>query len=311
MKKYIILVFVFSVVANNLLAQCCSAGNPFFYGEISSLSKNNLQFVMGYKYSTSHEYYEGNKSINIDFIDKAYFNYITLQSIYGVTQRLTIQADLGYFINKTETYLKEDWSPSKGYGLGDATIYLKYLAYNNFKKQLKIIPSIGITIPIGVFDQEVDHVKLPITVQPSSGSFKYQASLYINKGTSNGRFNFALFGMFEYAQLIDSKNFYYKYGNQVLFSFLTSCKLGNSLSVAIELRNENRGKSLRNNDQIVESSGFNIVYAIPHISYSFSKNWYLAINTDLPVYKYYNGIQMSNTYSVSMRLSYKINLSKK
>ncbi|NQU32329.1 MAG: hypothetical protein HQ521_03765 [Bacteroidetes bacterium] len=106
-------------------------------------------------------------------------------------------------------------------------------------------------------------------------------------------------------------HFYYKYGNQLLFSFLTSYKLGNSFSIAIELRNENRGKSLRNNDQIVESSGFNIVYAIPHISYSFSKNWYLAINTDLPVYKYYNGIQMSNTFSVSMRLSYKINLSKK
>ena len=308
MKNFIVLIIVLLTFANNISAQCCSAGNPFFYGEISSVSKNSLQFVMGYKYSTSNSYYKGNKPIDIEFIDKAYFNYLTLQTYYGISQRLTIQADLGYFINKTETYLKDDWNSSKGYGLGDATISLKYLALNNIKKHIQVIPAIGITLPIGVFDQELNNVKLPITVQPSSGSFKYQASIYVSKGTNNGKFNFTAFGMFEYAQLIDSKNFYYKYGNQLLLSFLTSYKIGDKLSFALELRNENRGKSLRNDDQIVESSGFNIVYMIPHISYSFSKNWYLAINSDIPIYKYYNGIQMSNTFSVSMRLSYKINL---
>ena len=311
MKRYLILVIIFLSFCFKVNAQCCSAGNPFFYGEISSLSKKNLQFVAGYKFSTSHIYYEGSKPIDIDFVDNAYFNYLTLQSIYGITQRLTVQADLGYFINKTETYLKDDWNTSNGYGLGDATLIFKYLAYNNFKEHIQIIPSIGITLPIGVFDQEVDHVKLPITVQPSSGSFKYQASIYINKGSNNGKFNYAIFGMYEYAKLIDSKNFYYKYGNQLLLSFLTSYKIGSKLSFALELRSENRAKSLRNDDQIVESSGFNIVYIIPHISYSFANNWYLAVNSDIPVYKYYNGIQLSNTYSVSLRLSHKINLGKK
>lgn len=311
MKNYIIFIVVFLSFSYQVNAQCCSAGNPFFYGEISSLNKNNLQFVMGYKYSTSHQYYSGDKPIEIDFVDKAYFNYLTIQTIYGITERLTVQADLGYFINKTENYSKADWNTNNGYGLGDATLYVKYLIYSNFKKHLKITPSIGVTFPIGVFDQELDHVKLPITVQPSSGSYKYQASLYINKGTDNGKFNFAMFGMYEYAQLIDSKNFYYKYGNQYLISFLTSYKVGRKLSFALELRSENRAKSLRNDDQIVESSGFNIVYIIPHISYSFANNWYLAVNSDVPIYKYYNGIQLSNTYSVSLRLSYKLNLGKK
>ncbi len=311
MNKYLYIILVLSLFTTKSYSQCCSAGNPFFYGEISSLSKNNLQFVAGYKYSTSHVYYKGSKPIDIDFVDKAYFNYLTLQTIYGITERLTVQADLGYFLNKTETYLKDDWKTSNGYGLGDATIYLKYLAYSNFKKHIQIIPSLAVTLPIGEFDQEIDHVKLPITVQPSSGSFKYMASVYINKGIGSGKFNMSFFGMFEYAQLINSKNFYYKYGNQLMFSFLTSYKLGNNLSVAIELRNENRAKSLRNDDQIVESSGYNLVYFIPHISYSFGSNWYLALNSDLPLYKYYNGIQLSNTFSIALRLSYKINLKKK
>lgn len=310
MKKYLLIIVVLASFSYQINAQCCSAGNPFFYGETSNLNRNNLQFILGYKYSTSHQYYEGSNPIDIDFVDKAYFNYLTLQTIYGITERLTVQADLGYFINKSENYLKDDWNASKGYGIGDATVYVKYLVYSNYKRHLKITPSIGVTLPIGVFDQELDHVKLPITVQPSSGSFKYQASIFVNKGTNSGKFNFALFGMYEYAQLIDSKNFYYKYGDQFLLSFLTSYKVGKKLSFALEVRSENRAKSSREDDQIVESSGFNIIYLIPHISYQFTDNWYLAINSDIPAYKYYNGIQLSNAYSVSLRLSYKLNLGK-
>jgi hypothetical protein len=117
--------------------------------------------------------------------------------------------------------------------------------------------------------------------------------------------------MYEYAQLINSENFYYKYGNQYLFSFLTSYKIGSKFSVALEARSENRLRALRNDDQVVESSGFNIVYLVPHLSWAFYNNWYLALNADLPIYKYYNGIQLSNTYSVSVRLSYMINFGKK
>lgn len=310
MKKILFFLLINLLLLVEMNAQCCSAGNPFFYGELSSLSKKSLQFIIGYKYSTSSQYYSGSKPIDIDFVDKAYFNFLTLQSIYGITERLTVQADLGYFLNKTETYLKEDWNTSNGYGLGDASVTFKYLVYNSFKKHFQIIPSLGITFPIGVFDQEADHVKLPITVQPSSGSYKYQAGLYMNKRTNNGKFSFALFGMYEYAQLIDSKNFYYKYGDQFLVSFIGSYKVSRKIAIGGEFRNENRAKSLRNDGQIVESSGFNLIYFIPHLSYSFARNWYLAINSDLPLYKYYNGIQLSNTFSISARISYTLNFGK-
>jgi hypothetical protein len=298
-------ILIFNVSAAS--AQCCSAGNPFFYGELSSLSKNKLQFVVGYKYSTSHQYYTKDSPLDIDFVDKAYFNFLTIQTIYGLSERFTIQADLGYFINKSETYIKDDWDNLTGNGLGDANVSIKYVAYSNYKRKIKLIPSLGVTLPIGVFDQEIDNVKLPITVQPSSGSFKYQLGFYATKGSVNNKFNYTIYSMFEYAQLIDSKNFYYKYGNQFLLSVLTSYKVSGNFSVALEARSENRGKSLRNNDQTVESSGYNIVYLVPHLSWSINKSIYLAVNTDLPIYKYYNGIQLSNTYSVSARISYSIN----
>lgn len=302
-----LLVFVLLVfIAGKVNAQCCSAGNPFFYGELSSLSKNNLQFIAGYKYSTSHQYFQGNKPIEIDFVDEAYFNYLTFQAIYGLSKRVTIQADLGYFINKTETYLKNDWAKSNGHGLGDAHLSIKYLAINKWKKKLQVIPSFGIILPIGVFDQEADHVKLPITVQPSSGSFKYQLGLLMTKTSSNSKFRTTFFGLFEYAQLINSANFYYKYGNQYLVSIMGSYQISKNFSAAFEARSENRGRSMRENDQKVESSGYNTIYLVPHASWAFYDNWSLAVNTDIPVYKYYNGIQLSNALSVSIRVSYKL-----
>lgn len=303
--------FALSIVSPDANAQCCSAGNPFFYGELSTMNKKNLQVVSGYKYSTSNKYFSEDHPVDIEFVDKAYFNYFTLQFIYGLTERATIQADLGYFLNKSETYTNNDWKTSNGYGLGDATLIFKYLAYQNWKKHFKVIPAFGVTLPIGVFDQESDHVKLPITVQPSSGSYKYQLSLYLSKGTDKRKINYSFFGMYEYAQLIHSKNFYYKYGNQFLLSVLTSYNISSVFSIALEARGENKARSLRNDDQTVESSGYKIVYLIPHISWAFLPDWYLAVNSDFPVYKYYNGIQLSNAFSASIRLSYNIRFGKK
>ncbi len=184
------------------------------------------------------------------------------------------------------------------------------MVYKNFEKQFSIVPSIGVKFPIGVFDQEVDHVKLPITVQPSSGSFKYLINLYLNKGTKNHKWNFGFYSSTEFAQLINSENFYYKYGNSYLFSIISSYTLSPKITLGLEIRNENRGKSSRENNQIVESSGYNIVYVIPHLNYNFSKKWFVSVNSDIPVYRFYNGIQLANKLAVSIRLSYRISFVK-
>jgi hypothetical protein len=291
-------------------AQCCSAGNPFFYSEQANLGYKELQMAVGYKYSASDTYYKGSEKIDINDIEKAWFNYLNLQLVYGLTQRLSIQTDLGYFINKSEEYFKEDWATKTGYGLGDATLTLKYLAFKSFTHKYSIIPSLGMKFPIGVFDQEVDNVKLPITIQPSSGSFRYLLNLFVNKSFKNPKLNLGFYGSFEYAQLIDSENFYYKYGNVYLFSVIGSYKVFDKINLGLEIRNENRAKAGRENEQVVESSGYSLVYTILHLSYSISHNWLLSVNSELPVNKYYNGIQLGNKFAVAASLSYKISFSK-
>jgi hypothetical protein len=162
-----------------------------------------------------------------------------------------------------------------------------------------------VKFPIGVFDQEVENVQLPIAVQPSSGSYKYNGNVFISKGIGR-KMALAAFLSYEYSQLIKSENFYYKYGDQWISALYFNYRIIKNFSTDLQLRNEYRAKSRRENDETVESSGYDVIYFTPQLTYAFKYNWYLSAYSDIPVYKYYNDIQMSFGYAISLRLTKKI-----
>ena len=98
--------------------------------------------------------------------------------------------------------------------------------------------------------------------------------------------------------------------NIYLFSIIGSYKILNKVNLGLELRNENRTRAERENDQVVSSSGYNLVYTIPHVSCTITKHWSISANAELPFYRHYNGIQLGNKFAVSARLSYQINFSR-
>ena len=111
---------------------------------------------------------------------------------------------------------------------------------------------------------------------------------------------------FIHPQLIESENFYYKYGQQWIGAIYFNYKIIKNLSLDIQIRNEYRAKATRENSEIVVSSGYNVTYFTPQLTYAFKYNWYLSAFGDIPIYKYYNGIQMSLGYALSLRLTKKI-----
>jgi hypothetical protein len=306
--KLILPVIFFVFISKISPGQCCSAGNPFFYNEQSTIEEKAMQLGLGYKYGEMDTYYMGKEPIEINDIEQSWYNYMNFAALYGLNHRLSLQADLGYFLNKNESYYREDWEKKSGYGLGDLGITLKYLAYKNHIKKISIFPSIGVKFPVGVFDQEIDNVKLPISLQPSSGSYKYLLSLFLNKGFKNPKINLGFYGSYEYAQWIHSSNFNYKYGNLSMLSLIFSYQLHQNLTLGLEARNENRSRAERDNELVIQSTGYSIVYGIPHLSYSFSKDWALSMNAEVPVFRYYNGIQLGNKVAFSVKVVRNINL---
>jgi hypothetical protein len=288
-----------------VLGQCCASGNPFISdAEQPALQSKVLTASLTYRYSHSEQFYRNDSPVNdLPFSQTAEVNYSELQLAYGITNWVTVMADIGYFFNKTLHTAGQD--PMCGYGIGDAALYLKFNLYSNARRRLNISPSVGMKFPVGVFDQEVDNVKLPISVQPSSGSYKYLANVFISKGLAK-KITLAGFISYEYAQLIDSENFYYQYGQQWIGAVYFNYQLFKKLSLDLQVRNEYRAEAMRENNEMVESSGYNVLYITPQLTYAFKYNWYLSAFSDIPVYKYYNGIQMSFGYAISIRLTKKL-----
>jgi hypothetical protein len=298
--------FVFIVlICNDANAQCCSSGNPFISdAEQPALQSKVLTFSLTYRYSHSSQFYSEDSQFNdLPFDQTSYSNYSEFQIGYGVTDWMTVIADLGYFFNKIQATSGQD--PYRGYGLGDVGLYLKFNAFNNPKARFSVSPSIGVRFPIGVFDQEVDNVQLPIAVQPSSGSYKYTVNLFISKGLSK-KMALAAFIAYEYSQLINSDNFYYKYGDQWIGAVYFNYNIWKGLGLDLQIRNEYRAKSFRENNEIVDASGYDMIFFTPQLTYAFKHNWYLSAYSDIPLYKYYNSIQMSFGYAVSVRITKKI-----
>ena len=209
--------------------------------------------------------------------------------------------ELGYFINKTELYKPEDVTPSEGFGLGDAVLQTSYLLYKNFTKKWQISIGAGIKLPIGVFDQELNYVKLPITVQPSSGSFKYSANIfYLN--TKHDKIKYYSLGLIELAARIDSKNFKYQYGNIYSLAFGSNYQISKIISTNLMLRGELRTRSEREPDIIVESSGGKFIYLSPGINIKLAPLLHLNSSINIPVYKYYNGIQLANSFIINISI---------
>jgi hypothetical protein len=284
-------------------AQCCTSGNPFISdAEQPALQNRVLTASLTYRYSHSGPYYTGDSRFTaLPYTETASGNYTEFQAGYGITNWLTVLTELGYFFNKTlETPGIDSY---KGYGLGDAAVYLKFNAYSSSRLRISISPTLGVKLPVGEFDQEEENVQLPISVQPSSGGFRYLASVFISKGF--GKTAIAGFASYEYSQLINSDNFYYKYGDQWIGAAYFNYRPWKSLILDLQVRNEYRGKSSRENGEVVEASGYDVIFVTPQVTYAFKRNWYLSAYSDIPVYKYYQGIQMSFGYAIAARLTKK------
>jgi len=309
MKPYILFaLFIPVIFSTKVDAQCCGAGNPLNgFGDVSGIQRKMLQISPYYKYSYSDQYYQGSKKADVS-PDKMFYNFASIDLAYGLSNRMSIHGQIGYFINKTKLYNIEGWSDMTGFGLGDAEFNLRYSLIKNVIKKVEVTPSIGIKLPVGVFDQEVKDVKLPISLQPSSGSLKYNASVFMSKRFKKYSLSAKVFA--EYANRIQSENFDYKYGNLYVLSIYGSYNITRKLNTMVQVQYESRDNAKRENSQIVASSGGQVVYLIPQLSYIIMDDLAASVDAFVPLYRYMNGIQIANKFSLSLRITKSFNFNK-
>ena len=295
-----------------MYAQCLSAVNPAGgTSNLLSLEKHSLRFMLFYKYGYGNQYYNGYKLSDFDVISEAHYSYLGNIIGYGISDKLTTEAELGYFFNKTQEYNLEPHYTLSGNGLSSAVVSVKYQFYTNHIKRIYYSASSGILFPFSRNMQVVNGVVLPIELQTVSGAYGLVLQSFFVKENSERGIRYFMTNRLEcYFQ---GKQDYLP-GTAVFSSvFLSKHLMYNRLkgdwTIILQLRNETRAHD-KNEGQTKESSGGTLFFIVPQINYVLLEKWYLSAMVDVPVWQYYNGTQMGTRLGLTFSLSRAVKLEK-
>ena len=301
MKKFFILILFLCIITSNISAQCCSAGNPVGGdGFQDGLNRNQLRIYSLYRHSLSKDYFNENEKINVPELQRSYYDFVNLSFNYGINERMTIVSRLGYFINKKQELLINNQDIDiLARGFGDLSFNFRYSLIKKKIKASQLTLSVGTIIPIGNFNERMDGILIPLSIQPSSGSFKYNFGIFYGLNSKNKTFGFSTFAFSEFSSKINKDFLEYKYGNYFQLSISATYLFKRKLLFISNFKYEYRTNDIRENEQVVESSGGSVIYFSPQIQFEFFPTWIFAFNYQIPVFKYVNGYQLTNKNAFS------------
>jgi len=305
MRFIVILFVVVFCFSHKVDAQCfASPGNPVGgTANTGTLKKKSFRIISFYQYNYSDKYFEGDKLPKkyVPLYEKADYNYAGIMLGYGLTKKLTVEVEAGYFINKTIYYNKDrgfNIVSARGYGLSNTVVSVKYSIYKNDEKRFGWAASVGGKIPFSREPQAIDGADLPIDIQPSTGSFGVVVQSFLMKEFPFKAYRLFLINRFETNStgILD-----YKYGNIYTTALIVSKHLhfpwtkgDGSWTAIVQLKNKVAAKR-SHQGEIVPSSGSNVCFVSPQLNFTVNKKLNISFLYNHPVYQYYNGIQLANT----------------
>ena len=312
--KYFIILFILCFLSSTCaIGQCCTAGNPSGGdGSNDGLNKNELRIFTSNKYSLSKQYFYHDSKADIPYIEKSYYNYQNLSLTYGVLPRLSLHTEVGYFFDKAQLVnINNEKENISSHGLGDFAFNIRYIALKTVKPLSQLVFSGGIKVPIGVFNEEINGITIPISLQPSSGALKGNASVFYSRKRADKKIGWNSYALFEISNTINKGYLVYKYGNYFLFAFAGTYSINKNLNCLINTKFEWRGYDKRESDIEIVSSGSKVLYINPQLIYTLKQSWSMILMCDIPLHKYVNGYQLTNKFSTQIGIRKNFSFCKK
>jgi hypothetical protein len=306
---FFLLIFLFPAFTVN--AQCCSTGSPTGASiYMGVLGKNYFRLSTFYRHGYSTTYFEGDSPSSDNPLQSANYNFAGLSLGYGITRRLTVEVDFGYFLNKTQLYLNNkvfNAMKQTGFGLSNGGFNLKYGLFIKPVKQIELTAGVGFRYPFSTDPQMINNVQLNRDIQPSTNTFGVNGMLFFNIGFP--AITLRLFTINRYDYNFPDKA-EYKYGNILLNSVFVSKKIVNYFFGIVQFRNEYKTRDTYHGESEV-NTGYNIIYFSPQLSYSVIGKWNISVVCDLPLYKNYKGRQLTPSYAYAVSLTRDFNFGRK
>ncbi|MBU0489414.1 MAG: hypothetical protein KKA07_09285 [Bacteroidetes bacterium] len=258
-----------------------------------------------YRYSSSNKYMENDKLYNgtKGILSKAWYNYSGLLTGYGVTDKLTIEAEAGYYFNKTQKYNYQGIELT-GSGLSNAVVSIKPRIYFHPDKRIEFSLAAGANLPFSTKWQEKNGVTLPVDIQPSTGSYGVVLQSFLVKENSFRGIRF--FWVNRYEKYFENKQGYLfgpLYTGSLYFSkhFVFEKYKLKDWTTIIQLKSQNKASNFRNGTK-VNASGSVVFFLIPQLNASIADKWNVSVLADIPIYQKYKEIQLATSFSFAVSI---------
>lgn len=305
---FVLLAVACLCISSDSLAQCCSTGSPVGAStHVGLVNKHTIRAISFYRHSHSEFYFRGSKPSGdaADMADNARYDFAGITLEYGLSHRLTLQADAGYFMNKVVNFSNPSLTDHNGRGMSNGTFMVKYGLFVDPVRQVEITAGAGVKFPFTRQPAVAPNGSLlQLDARPSTNAFGITGSLLLSKEFGTLNLRTFLFNRFEYNGLNING---YQTGKLLTSSLFASKKIAPRFFGIVQLRNEIHGKDVQDGEEEV-NTGYHLMVFTPQISYVIAGLWNVSLLYDVPVYKNYQGKQLTMQYSFAVSLSRDIGL---
>jgi hypothetical protein len=302
---------------------CCSggSGSPIAGGASQGvMQERQMELAMNHQYLSTERFLVRDRD-TASLFDNLNSNYLYARIAYGVTQKLTMSIESGYFLNKTQ-YGLERKDTVRSSGIADLIIFPRYnlFARNTENTKTEITVGIGSKIPLGKYNDSTVvyrnpstnqkyYTTAPPTIQPTNGSNDFIFYGFLFRGYNEAKFRV-------FANMIYIKKGWnalgQKFGDYSSLGLFASKTILKKVVLTLQVRGENvtMMKYDKNVDMLALynidflSTGSRKVFIAPQISLSLGK-WIIYVMYESPLYQYVNGTQVGSQHQVTTGLSYR------
>lgn len=320
--RIILSLALIQLIDQSFAQSCCSGGTgcPLAGGTAQGVMQDRqAEIGMSYQYINSNTFLSGDKKVN-NFLDNYHSNYLYSRFAYGVSSKLSISLETGYYFNKTQIALNHKDTLSS-HGFGDLIIFPRYNLYlhNTATTRTEITIGIGFKIPVGRhLDSSVVYTSpngkdyytpLPPAVMPTTGSNDIIFYGFLYRGYPSHKFR--VFSSMLYVRK-GWNSIGQKFGDYASIGIFAGKTIFNKLGLTLQLKGEWIDKMdydhnidmLANYNLDVNSTGGKKFLVVPQIDYNFNSiSTYLL--TEIPVYQYVNGTAIASHYLFTFGMSYR------
>ncbi|GAB1429460.1 hypothetical protein MASR2M18_02920 [Ignavibacteria bacterium] len=261
-----------------------------------------------------------------DFLNNYHSSYLYNRFGYGVTPRLTLSVETGYWFDKAEVALGSNEIISS-YGIGDLIIFPRYLVYRNTSENNtrdEIAVGLGMKIPLGQYNDSLlkiepfsnteYYIKKPPAVQPTTGAQDFMFYGFYRHGYPDDNLNFATSALYIRKGWNPRGE---KTGDFMSVALFASSMLTDDLGATVQIRGEVMGKTDINKTVLFyaypnydhKATGSKKLILAPQFNYTLWNKLTAFCLFELPLYQYVEKTQIASQYLANIGFVYRFSTS--